>query len=51
LWISTLDGLARFDGVRFKIFKAGNTPALGILLLVYLVRVEPRAGRVLGHSQ
>jgi signal transduction histidine kinase/ligand-binding sensor domain-containing protein len=29
LWISTLDGLARFDGVRFKLFKAGNTPALG----------------------
>jgi signal transduction histidine kinase/ligand-binding sensor domain-containing protein len=29
LWISTLDGLARFDGVRFKIFKASDTPALG----------------------
>jgi signal transduction histidine kinase/ligand-binding sensor domain-containing protein len=29
LWISTLDGLARFDGMRFKLFKAGNTPALG----------------------
>lgn len=29
LWVSTLDGLARFDGVRFKIFNAGNTPALG----------------------
>ena len=29
LWISTLDGLARFDGLRFRLFKAGNTPALG----------------------
>ncbi|HOX56188.1 MAG TPA: two-component regulator propeller domain-containing protein [Candidatus Paceibacterota bacterium] len=29
LWVSTLDGLARFDGMRFRIYKAGNTPALG----------------------
>ena len=29
LWISTLDGVARFDGVRFRMFKAGDTPALG----------------------
>jgi signal transduction histidine kinase/ligand-binding sensor domain-containing protein len=29
LWISTLDGVARFDGVHFKMFKAGDTPALG----------------------
>ena len=29
LWISTLDGLARFDGMRFRLYKAGNTPALG----------------------
>jgi signal transduction histidine kinase/ligand-binding sensor domain-containing protein len=28
LWIATFDGLARFDGVRFKIFKKSNTPAL-----------------------
>jgi signal transduction histidine kinase/ligand-binding sensor domain-containing protein len=29
LWISTLDGVARFDGVRFRMFRAGDTPALG----------------------
>jgi signal transduction histidine kinase/ligand-binding sensor domain-containing protein len=29
LWASTLDGMARFDGARFKVFNAGSTPALG----------------------
>src|ERR1700722_8709758 len=29
LWCGTTHGLARFDGVRFKIFGAKNTPELG----------------------
>ncbi|HWI55871.1 MAG TPA: two-component regulator propeller domain-containing protein, partial [Bacillota bacterium] len=28
LWVATFNGLARFDGVRFRIFTAANTPEL-----------------------
>lgn len=28
LWVGTAGGIARFDGIRFKVFTSGNTPAL-----------------------
>jgi hypothetical protein len=28
IWIATRDGLARFDGVRFKVFQKANAPEL-----------------------
>ncbi|MCX7722865.1 MAG: histidine kinase [Verrucomicrobiae bacterium] len=36
LWLGTLNGLVRFDGVRFKVYDEGNTPALGSSRIVYL---------------
>ncbi len=42
LWLGTLNGLARFDGVHFKVFDESNTPELGSSPIVSLF--EDREG-------
>ncbi len=44
LWLSTFDGLARFDGVRFTIFDKGNTK--GVVNNRFARLVSDRAGTV-----
>lgn len=44
LWLSTFDGLARFDGVRFTIFDKGNTK--GIVNNRFATLVADREGAV-----
>lgn len=43
-WIGTFNGLARFDGVGFRVFNVANTPALGSDSVTCLA--EDRAGRL-----
>src|SRR5262245_39594186 len=28
LWLTTFNGLVRYDGVRFRVFNTGNTPGI-----------------------
>jgi signal transduction histidine kinase/ligand-binding sensor domain-containing protein len=44
LWMSTLDGLVRFDGLRFRIFNRQNTPALTTNGFSFFALVEDRQG-------
>lgn len=36
VWFTTLDGLVRFDGVKFKVFNRSNSPGLTSNRLIYL---------------
>jgi signal transduction histidine kinase/ligand-binding sensor domain-containing protein len=38
IWVATLNGVARFDGVRFTIFDKGNTPGISNSRFVAMVR-------------
>jgi signal transduction histidine kinase len=44
LWMSTLDGLVRFDGLRFRVFNRQNTPALTTNGFSFFTLLEDRQG-------
>lgn len=37
IWLTTLDGLVRFDGIKFKVFNRSNSPGLTTNRLLYLL--------------
>ena len=37
IWFTTLDGLVRFDGIKFKVFNRNNSPGLTTNRLIYLL--------------
>src|SRR5258708_1344121 len=44
IWLTTFDGLVRYDGVRFKVFNTGNTP--GIKNNRFMIFYEDRDGNL-----
>jgi ligand-binding sensor domain-containing protein len=48
LWLATIEGVVRFDGQRFAVFNATNTPALSSNRVGQIA--EGPAGRMAWHS-
>jgi signal transduction histidine kinase/ligand-binding sensor domain-containing protein len=46
LWLTTPDGVARFDGVRFRVFNKSNTPGLTSYSFSYHALWEDRQGNL-----
>jgi ligand-binding sensor domain-containing protein len=46
LWLTTPDGVARFDGVRFRVFNKSNTPGLTSNQFSYHALWEDRQGNL-----
>src|SRR4051794_31221929 len=49
LWLATLDGLARFDGVHFKVFNKSNSP--GIINNRFVSLFETAGGDLWGGTE
>jgi signal transduction histidine kinase/ligand-binding sensor domain-containing protein len=49
LWLATLDGLVRFDGVRFTVFNKSNSP--GIISNRFLQLYEDGQGDLWAHTE
>jgi signal transduction histidine kinase/ligand-binding sensor domain-containing protein len=49
IWVGTYNGIAEFDGLRFKIYNAANTPGLANSRITCLAQ-DSRGGVWIGHD-